>query len=86
MLFHMLRFNVQECRRIGKQLLLRQICMAVSRRLEQGVKKAAADPVIGVGKDTYFAAISSAILNPTPWISSASWYGFSWITEYIPGP
>ena len=54
MLFHMLRFNVQECRRIGKQLLLRQICMAVSRRLEQGVEKSAADPVIGVGKDTYF--------------------------------
>ena len=52
MLFHMLRFYVQECRRIGKQLLLRQICMAVSRRLEQGIKEAAADPVIGVGKDT----------------------------------
>ena len=28
--------------------------MAVSRRLEQGVEKSAADPVIGVGKDTYF--------------------------------
>ena len=52
MLFHMLRFYVQECRRIGKQLFLRQICMAVSRRLEQGIKKTAADPVIGVGKDT----------------------------------
>ena len=26
--------------------------MAVSRRLEQGIKKTAADPVIGVGKDT----------------------------------
>ena len=51
MLFHMLRFNVQECRRIGKQLLLRQICMAVSRRLEQGVEKSAADPVIGIRED-----------------------------------
>ena len=51
MLFHMLRFYVQECRRIGKQLLLRQICMAVSRRLEQGVEKSAADPVIGIRED-----------------------------------
>ena len=51
MLFHMLRFYVQECRRIGKQLLLRQICMAVSRRLEQGIEKSAADPVIGIRED-----------------------------------
>ena len=51
MFFHVLRFYIQECRRIGKQLLLRQICMTVSRRLEQGIKEAAADPVIGIRKD-----------------------------------
>ena len=54
MLFHVLRFYVQERRRIGKQLLLRQICMTVSRRLEQGIEESTADPVIGIRKDTDF--------------------------------
>ena len=81
MLFHGRRIHLEQICRLAKQLLLRQISMAVGSSLQEDIEKPCLDPVIRIRVDTHPAG--DLICQLKAWLLYTSLLMFSYLHKFV---